>query len=944
MNNIFYEVILPSQGVYCVATIRDGALRHHFAETITDLLSIIASHRTDSNVFVAPNTFRGHSRKADNALFARSFFVDLDVGTGKPYSTKRDAIVALDEWVKLNQLPPPILVDSGNGVHGYWAFEQDVPVARWKTYAEKFKSLCLSTGLAIDPVVTADASRIMRAPDTQNFKQTPPIPTGCITGAYYQYDFEKFVEFLGEEPPSVGEVLSDVDKDPIDADSLAVAKLQDDYEYVFSDIAIASLSGKGCNQIKFILENAKSLPEPLWYAGISVASRCVDKATAIHEMSEDYDDYSFDETERKAAQSLREATWAHGCEAFDRENPGTCAGCPHRGKISSPIRLGRRLKQSLQAATEEVAVREEAGTQVQDTKGLARLPAEIWPFARGASGGIYFLPASKVDKDGNEEKQDPILVFRNDVYPIKRVVGGPEGDVLTVRHHERANLVKEFNLPIRSVYVQEEMKKRLPENGVYPQPAAVQYAALYFFKWAEYLQAKEDAEIMRMQMGWTESKDAFVFGNTEILADGTERPAAASPMVRNVSKIVGRAGSYDVWKQSAQALNAPGWEMPAFGLLCGFASPMMHHTNVPGVTFAFTSALSGTCKSGSMYAALSVFAKPREICIQEGNATDNALVGRYLNLKNILFGIDEASNIDPLVLSKMVHRISQGKAKLRMQSSVNAERELEQSASLLCIVTSNLDLYDVLKTEKASPDGEMARLIQFMFKKPLEMQLNTARGVEIFEPLHTNYGHAGPDFIKFYYKKGEAHFRRYLEKWMLRLRADFSDDSAYRHYVASVAAVFASGELANEAGIISYDLERIYDVVIIELIQIRDGTVKLNDMNYGELLAEFINTNHAGILILEEADRVVSEPRMALVGRIEVHKQRQMFSKTALNKFLNEKRVSSKEFVRGMEKEGMLSIGKQRLSTGWKAGMVTPPIPVYIINTPIPEEILKPNA
>jgi hypothetical protein len=335
----------------------------------------------------------------------------------------------------------------------------------------------------------------------------------------------------------------------------------------------------------------------------------------------------------------------------------------------------------------------------------------------------------------------------------------------------------------------------------------------------------------------------------------------------------------------------------------------------------------------------------REVCTQHlGNATDNALIGRYLNLKNILFGVDEASNIDPLVLSKMIHRISQGKAKLRMQSSVNAERELEQSASLLCIVTSNLDLYDVLKTEKASPDGEMARLIQFMFKKPLEMQLNTARGVEIFEPLHSNYGHAGPEFIKFYYQKGEAHFRRYLEKWALRLNKDFSDDSAYRHYVAAIAAVFASGDLANEAGIIAYDLERIYHAVLIDLIQIRDGTVKLNEVDYAGMLAEFINTNHSGILILEDANRVVSEPRTSLVGRIEVHKQRQMFAKTAFNKFLSEKKVSSKEFIKAMEKDGVLTVDKQRLSTGWKAGMVTPPIPVYVINTPIPEELLKADA
>ena len=53
--------------------------------------------------------------------------------------------------------------------------DQDVPVQEWKLYADKFKQLCLSNGLGIDPAVTADKARILRCPDTLNFKLTETL-------------------------------------------------------------------------------------------------------------------------------------------------------------------------------------------------------------------------------------------------------------------------------------------------------------------------------------------------------------------------------------------------------------------------------------------------------------------------------------------------------------------------------------------------------------------------------------------------------------------------------------------------------------------------------------------------------------------------------------------------------------------------------------------------
>jgi hypothetical protein len=191
----------------------------------------------------------------DCAAFCRSFFVDLDVKADKPghYKSKVEAIEDLDHFLKVTELPPPVVIDSGNGIHAYWPFEDDVPIAEWKPYADKFKQLCLDH-MKIDPVVTADITRIMRCPDTLNFKTDPPNPTRFITEEISQYYFTAFKDYLGEVELPAASILDMVPKG-LDEDTKKIAKL-DNFETTFQDIAEKSLSEEGCNQIKNALINS----------------------------------------------------------------------------------------------------------------------------------------------------------------------------------------------------------------------------------------------------------------------------------------------------------------------------------------------------------------------------------------------------------------------------------------------------------------------------------------------------------------------------------------------------------------------------------------------------------------------------------------------------------------------------------------------------------------
>jgi hypothetical protein len=919
----FYEKALPSQGVYCAAGIdQKGEITQRFAENLSDLFIKVQKLKDRNlNVYVAPGSFLDYSRLAANSVFLRSFFLDLDVARdsddekkrARKYSSKEEALQALDKFVNDVGLPPPTRVDSGGGIQAYWIFDQDVPSVEWKAYAEKFKGLCVST-LKCDPTVIADPARIMRCPDTLNYKSDPPQPTKLIDEDINVYDFEEFKNFLGVVDTSLEAILASIPKG-LDEDTRQITQKFDDSE--FGLIATKSLNGTGCAQIKFMLENPNAVSYDLC---------CTDGEEAIHLMSEDYAGYDRETTIAKA----RDTIDPHRCTTFETHNPGGCNGCPFRGKITNPLPIGRVIKAAPPAAPESVWTTPTA-------KAVPAFPAQLKPFFRAEKGGIYYLPPAGVDDKGKPEQKDPIQLCQHDIFPIKRMYSPADGECLLMRNVLPNDPQREFVLPMKHVYSPDKFKEVMSSNGILFHPLVTAHFMSYIIKWGQYLINADCAEQMRMQMGWVEDKSAFVIGNFEIDKHGDTRQAPSSPFVRGIAKLLKPVGDYSLWQAAANSLNEPGFEMHAFSMMCGFGSTIMHMTSTSGVAISLTGK-SGNAKTGALYAALSIFGNPKELSVFD--ATDNGMVGRYLGLHNLLLGCDEVSNKRADVLSQLIHRVSHGKAKIRMQSSVNAERELELSASLIAIFTTNQSLYDKLTTLKANPDGEVARLVEFTVGKPAPLSKDPRRGKEIFDVFRTNYGYAGPEFVKHLFSVGEERIRTLVTRWSERFAADFGPDVAYRFYENLIAATFAAGELAVEAGVIQLDIERIYRHVVLEMISIRDDTVKVNYTDYKGLIGEFLNKHHSGMLILD-GDRVTSEPRMELVCRIEVHTGMQYVSKTVFRRYLNELQISSREFEFAARAENVLTfVGKQRLSNGWKAGMSTPPLAVYGFKTDIPEEIL----
>jgi hypothetical protein len=956
----FYEKALPSQGVYCVTGIEQVSKKttNRFAETLEDAFKLIEKIKSQQlNTFVALGSFDGFSRKADSCLFFRTFFIDLDVGENKAYANKEEARVALLEFIDETGLPDPVCIDSGGGMHAYWIMDRDIPIEEYLPYAQRFKTFALSK-IKADAAVMADPSRVMRCPETFNYKFDPPEPTSVIGDEIHVYDWDEFKEFIGGDQAPV-DPFADVRKG-LDEDTLAMKKI-DNYEWSFQLIAERSLVGDGCAQVEYMLVNEKTCEEPLWHAGLSIAKFCNDGATAIHEMSSEHPNYSHKETEEKANNFPAPRT----CEWFGANFPDRCEGCKHRGKIKTPIVLGKVLKEFNDDITEPTTIEPipaaisdlfesqtdeaEPIRETPSTQKVPKFPDFLKPFIRGEKGGVYYLPPPKVDKKGMVTYLDPVEILSHILYPTRRLFSPLDGECMTMHLILPNDGLKEFLLPMKSVYALEELKKTLSFHQVIYPTKQINNIQDYLVKWSQYMINVGKAQQMRMQLGWSAVNNteewktrSFVIGEREITFEKEFVEAPVSPYIRGVVKHFKAVGTYERWQESANELNRPGFELHAMTCLAGFGTTLMSYMSTPGVVISLLGR-SGCAKTGAMYAGISAFGDPDALSVFE--STDNGLTGRMLGLKNLMFGVDEIGNKDPKPLSQLVHNVSNGKAKIRMQASVNAERVTEMSASLIAVLTTNESVYNKFELHKGSPDGEVARLIEFLIEQPNDLKgADGAKlGVHIFDAFKHNYGHAGPKFIVAALETGDVQIKKRIDFWIDRYLTDTGGDSAYRFHQNFVAAVFTAGEIAVDAGIVDYDLERIYAKVIAELNNIKMNVVKVNNTDFTAILADFMYENMGNTLRIKDG-KVIDEPRGKLVARVATDEPTRV-SKDALKEYLGKKKITPREFEKALMESGeMISkSARKHLETGWKATTTIDGARVYLFKSSFLDAESKPD-
>lgn len=289
---------------------------------------------------------RGYIRThgySDTAMAIPGLWFDLDI-KGPAHErlnlppTLEDALAFLAEF----PLSPTMLVDTGYGLHAYWLFRElavfsnEIERAEIKNLVLRFQNTiqARATEKGWNPELTADLARLLRLPGTFNWVLDGPVPVKVIEyhedRRYNPSDFEQYlIEETYHTSPKKGPNRS-----------------------AFPPAQIEPIVS-GCAWMRHCREDATCLPEPEWYAMLSILGRCENGEQLAHEWSAPYPKYSPEETNKKLEHAL-EAAGPRTCENI-RHNVGDeyCKGCPNWGKISSPIMLGTTFPKQKESSDHE---------------------------------------------------------------------------------------------------------------------------------------------------------------------------------------------------------------------------------------------------------------------------------------------------------------------------------------------------------------------------------------------------------------------------------------------------------------------------------------------------------------------------------------------------------------------------------------------------------------
>lgn len=870
------------------------------------------------NVYYSTAGFgAANSAAIDNAVAKQEFYVDVDCGDNKPYADKVAGLVALRTFTKTIGLPKPTIIDSGNGIHAHWILNAAVPVHDWKAVAEALKERCKEYAFSADAVCTADAVRVLRIPETVNFKGGNAVQ---LLTPIVSYSFDTIKAAVGVAQGDIFTKAKEVTKG---ANTNEVLKFIDKNKISkFQTIWEKSIGGSGCAQIRFAIKNSEELPEPLWRGALSIAQFCEDRDWAIHEISKDHPNYSPEETERKA--SLVQGPYT--CETFSNlGHPELCEGCPHKDKIKSPIQLGTEIKKA-ESEDSELYVKQ------NDVEIKYEIPSYPWPFFRGKNGGIY-ARVSHVDNDGKKEIKEE-MVYCHDLYAFDRQRHGDFGDIVWMRHHLPHDGVREFMLAQTDIGAKDRLRDAVSKEGVTVfTTKQLGFLQDFLAKQIEDLQNKAKAASMHTRFGWT-TYGTFIVGTREYTAQGVKHAPIAS-VVAEFAQWFEPKGTLEQWKKVAAAYEDETYDMHAAGVLAGFGSVLMHISPENGGVINYYSKASGTGKTTILKLANSIYGDPRAL-MKDARDTKLSKVHRMGLLNGIVCCIDEMTNLSPEELSELTYGSTQGRGRDRMQSGINAERVNRTTWKLISLWSSNASVESRLGIHKADPQGELARLLEIPLRTPVPSDVLEAQ--KLFTSLNDNYGHAGDMFLNYVVPNMKDVITLWngvrdkvysMRKWT----------QTERYKLNQIICIGAAGAITNSLGLTNYNIKRIIGKLVALVYTVAEE-LRANATSAVETISTYLNQNINNTLVINGVARKgtgglqevpTQEPRGPLRIRYEPDQGTLYIVQRDFDKWCAESFINAKELrnIFRQETNRALPTIKKRMMKGWRVD--AGPVSVYVI-------------
>ena len=805
----FLQRVLPNHGYYVTTVINKEGRRQGFFDTVEELASTcIRLDKTNNNTYFAISSFtQKGNRKKDNVRATKVIAIDVDCGEGKPYASWQEGLKELGEFIKRMDLPKPMIVYSGNGLHVYWVLTEELQPDEWRPLAEAMKQASIKEEFKIDAGLTANSALVLRPVGTHNPKNgnkvkllvdaSPIEVSTLIQKLSYYYNPRKI--------PSQEHTT----------DSTLLENLSVKQEF---PPAVGSVVASKCKQIEWAIENQDEVDEPLWYDLIGVATFCVDPEKTAIQWSQNYSKFSRESTIEKLIHWKESATGPTTCSKFDTDRPGGCKGCIYKGKIGSPARLGVQYK--------EVHVAQEAPDKQASTIPMPK------PFKRTKQGIKVTIDDTDVD------------ICKFDIYPVGYGMDESLG-YETVRYHWKRPHVGWQDLILRQAYLTEgnrEFATAIADQGiVLYNKRQTEYFQLMLRTYMDELRQIRTMTNLYSTMGWKEKNTEFVLGGTLLKRTSSgvteESISLASGIQRQGAELYNTGGDLDQWIKLTSLLPKADLKTHMFILGVAFSAPLYNFTGLKGLTVSLYGPTGGG-KTLAQYWAQSIYGNPDKLHFA-AKYTQNSLFSRLGTYANLPLTIDEVTMMNDKEVGDFCYWVSQGRDKARLNR--NAEERDAKTWATPVVVSTNKSLQSKLIASGLDTDAQMARLLELTVPSSTLFTRGSEAGRKIYEALHNNYGHVGKIFISKLLAMGEEGIRSAIaeasETFQTRYKSRFNGEE--RYWEQAIVLADLAMRLADEWDLIEFDYTQATEWVLSQIGAIR-RTVQENQVDCFDLVAEYM--------------------------------------------------------------------------------------------------------
>lgn len=856
----FLAVVLPSPqyGLYCAAELSTNKREHTFVQNLEDMYPTVSNWVGDNkNVYFALASYdpavakiKGNKdrRTADNARWIKAFFIDMD-----NYTSKKAAATALDGFLTktgLGTLGVPWIIDSGGGLHCYWPLKEAVDITTWKPIAENLKRLCKQEQLTIDMTVTADAARVLRIPDTTNFKPKYPTPRPVrLVAEGDVFTLAQFASVIrGQLLGSVYEAkttstlgLSGVR--PTAAVTPTSIKLFENSATRFKTIWLATQNGRGCGQLAhYALHASEDGMEPLWRGMLSLTQKCVDGDKASTWLSNMHP-YDHDRMHEK----LRQIKGPYPCVKFDSENPGVCTQCEHWGRLTNPLALGREVMTD--NTEREIEIKTvAASTVVEDAPIKVTRPKPPRGYSYGARGGV-FCERIVEDADGVKSKKQ-IMILPYDMFVVDILNHNAEHTVHLMALRPEA--ATDVTMPMKAIVSKDETVKALAQQNIISSFGANNDKNL-----ADYVRAcVEQSSTTKVAVkvpdsyGW-QPDNSYVFAGRIFTKDAAPI-CVPMPGLENLTVNTEPKGTLDNWRKFIQMLINRRMYSHLAIMLAGASAPFMRFTGIYGLTYHCASTDSGTGKSLALEAAASIWGHPTHY--RTGKGTSPVAMQQRLGLLNslplITDEITSKNRADFEWFPAFLLDMTEGRGKERMESGANKERLNLSTWMTTCLMSSNTNAVDYLTGgRKHASEGELRRLLEFVQNEKLKWEPHE---IEVIKSLQENYGVAGYVLSDYLAKNFDA-FPELVSGSVRRMYVEFKATNDERFWMAGVGALVTAGLVmgSKHANIIDLPMAHI----IAHLKTVVEGmraNMKHSAKNAEDVLNAYTRESYGNFIVIHE--------------------------------------------------------------------------------------------